>query len=376
MLQGIVEGDKGRGAGINHIAQFRMIQFNVPANNLYHPLRILAIKEEAAGVKTFMLEPLDGKAIEYKAGQFLTFVFQHHHKEERRSFSISSSPGLDEPLSITVKRIDNGVFTRYLIDSAKPGDVLYTTGAAGLFAITGEVAAYEQIFFIAAGIGIVPVFSMLKSLLRDHADKRAVLLYSNRVQEHVVFYKELQELLAAFPGRLKIEFLYSSAFALSRARLNKALLPQLIDEYAVTAKDKMLFYTCGPFDYMRMVILALEEYGISAQQIKKENFDISIPVKKAEPPDKEAHLVVLKMNEDVYELECRYPETILQAAKKKGIQIPYSCEAGRCGSCAVVCKQGKVWMSVNEVLTERDLEKGLVLTCVGYPVGGDASLEI
>ena len=346
-----------------------------PINDLYRAVTITAIKDEAVGVKTFILEANDGKPIPYTAGQFLTFVFSHHHKEERRSFSISSNPELNEPLSITVKRIDNGVFTRYLIDRAKPGDVLYTTGAAGLFTIPEDIGIYEEVFFIAGGIGIAPVYPMLKALLHT-SNKNLVLIYSNRKRENVVFYKELQELLIAFPGRLKIEFLYSSAFVLSRARLNKALLPELVDEYATTEKSKMLFYTCGPFDYMRMVILALEEYGIEAGQIKKENFDISIPVKRAEPPDREVHHISLKINEDVYELDCQYPETILQAAKKKGIQIPYSCEAGRCGSCAATCLEGKVWMSINEVLTEKDLEKSLVLTCVAYPVGGDATLEV
>ena len=353
-----------------------MAQFDAPAGNLYHPLRIVSIKEEADNVRTFVLQALEAKQISYTAGQFLTFVFQSHHREERRSFSISGSPELNEPLSITVKRIDNGVFTRYLIDRAEPGDVLYTTGAAGLFTLPQDIAEYEQVFFIAAGIGIVPVFSMLKTFLHRHADKKAVLIYSNGRQENVVFYKELLELAKAFPGRLEIEFLYSNSFSLSRARLNKALLPELISEYGATEKSKMLFYTCGPFAYMRMVILALEEYGISAAQIKKENFDISIPVKRAEPPDKSKHRVMLRMKEDIYELECQYPETILQAAKKQGIQLPYSCEAGRCGSCTAICKEGKVWMSVNEVLTDGDLQKGVILTCVGHPVGGDVLLEI
>jgi len=345
------------------------------AGNLYRALRIASTREERSDIKTFVLETADGLPIQYKAGQFLTFVFQNHHKEERRSFSVTSSPELNEALSITVKRIDNGVFTRYLIDKAKAGDLLYSTGAAGLFTLPENDAAYEQVFFFAAGIGIAPVLPMLKDLL-TFSDKQAVLIYSNRKREDVVFYTELQELQTKFAGRFKIEYLYSNAFSLARARLNKGLLPMLVTEYAATEKSKMLFYTCGPFDYMRMVILGLEEYGIKQEQIKKENFDVYIPVRKAEPPDKDPHKVYLEAGEDEYMLNCQYPETILQAAKKKGIQIPYSCEAGRCGSCAATCKTGKVWMSVNEVLTEADIQKGLVLTCTAYPVGGDVTLEL
>lgn len=313
--------------------------------------------------------------VRYTAGQFLTFVFQHHHKEARRSFSILSNPEVGEPLSISVKRIENGVFTRYLIDHAKEGDVLYTTGAAGLFTLPEETAAYEQVFFFAAGIGIVPVMPLLKQVLFK-TGKNAVLVYSNREQDEVVFYQELTELQTDFGDRLRIEFLYSNAFKLTRARLNKALLPQLVDEYARTDKDRMLFYTCGPFDYMRMVILGLEEYGAKQEQIKKENFNVYLPVLRAEPPDKKVRRVRIDAGEDVYELNCGYPETILQAARKQGIQIPYSCEAGRCGSCVATCTEGKVWMSVNEVLTDKDVANGLVLTCVGYPVNGDVQIEL
>lgn len=348
---------------------------DAPDIQLYQALRIASIRDEASGVKTFVLEPVDGVPVRYVAGQFLTFVFQHHHKEARRSFSILSNPEMGEPLAISVKRIDNGVFTRYLIDNAKKGDVLYTTGAAGLFTLPEEMADYEQVFFFAAGIGIAPVMPLLKQVLYK-SEKQAVLIYSNRKREEAVFYEELAELQKKFSDRLQVEFLYSNAFTLSRARLNKALLPQLVAEYAKTGKGRMLFYTCGPFDYMRMVILGLEEYGVKQEQIKKENFNVYLPVRPAEPPDKEVHHVKLSVQEDVYELDCGYPETILQAARRKGIQIPYSCEAGRCGSCLAKCTEGKVWMSVNEVLTDRDIKNGLVLTCVAYPVNGDVKVEL
>jgi ring-1,2-phenylacetyl-CoA epoxidase subunit PaaE len=349
--------------------------FEMSASNLYKALRISLIREEKADVKTFVLDAVDGVPLHYKAGQFLTFVFQNHHKEERRSFSITGNPELGEPLSITVKRIENGIFTRFLIDRAKEGDILYATGVAGLFTLPEEMAAYEQVFFFAAGIGIVPIMALLKQVL-SNSNKKAVLVYSNRRQEDVVFYEEIRALEKEFADRLRSEFLYSNAFELGRARLNKALLPQLVDEYAGTGKEKMLFYTCGPFDYMRMVVLGLEEYGAGPEQIKKENFNVYIPVRKAEPPDKEVHRVRLVADGDVYELDCGYPETILQAAKKKGIQIPYSCEAGRCGSCVATCTAGKVWMSVNEVLTDKDIASGLVLTCVGYPMGGDVQITL
>ena len=126
-----------------------------------------------------------------------------------------------------------------------------------------------------------------------------------------------------------------------------------------------------------MAILSLEEQGIKDEQIKKENFNTNNRVvNRADPPDKADHVVTLRTGGKAISFPIQYPDTILQAAKKKGITIPYSCETGRCGSCAAMCTQGKVWMSYNEVLMDSDLKKGMVLTCVGHAVGGDVTLEI
>ena len=337
---------------------------------------ITSIREETNGVKTFTLACDDGSAIPYKAGQFITLVFAHHGREERRSFSISSSPELNEPLSFTVKRIDNGAYSRLLIDRAGTGDTLYTAGAAGLFILPENTDNYEQVFFFAAGIGITPVFSLIKTLLQTQPGKQVILIYSNRAKEEVVFYNELNALAEAFPDNFKIEFLYSTSFDLARARLSKGLLSILLEEYRKCAKDRILFYICGPFTYMRMVILGLEEQGINEEQIRKENFNTNgRTVIKSEPPDKSPHRATIRMDGKEYSFPVQYPDTILQAAKKRGIALPYSCETGRCGSCAAICTVGKVWLSYNEVLMDSDLRKGRILTCVGHPVDGDVSIE-
>ena len=338
---------------------------------------ITSVREETSGVKTFTLSYEDGSTIPYAAGQFITFAFTHHGKEERRSFSISSCPVLNEPLSFTVKRIDNGAYSRLLIDRASTGDKLYTTGAAGLFTLSGELANYSQVFFFAAGIGITPVFSLIKTILHTEPDKLVVLIYSNRSKDEAVFYNELNALNEQFPNNLKIEFLYSTSFDLSRARLSKTLLPLLLEEYALVPKEEMLFYICGPFTYMRMVIISLEELGILDEQIKKENFNTNDrQIKRIEPPDKTTHLATLIMDDREYTFQVHYPDTILQAAKKHGLALPYSCEVGRCGSCAATCTSGNVWLSYNEVLMDADLKKGRILTCVGHPVNGDVTILI
>jgi ring-1,2-phenylacetyl-CoA epoxidase subunit PaaE len=348
----------------------------IPASPGLQTVVITSIREEATGIKTFSIASDDGSPIPYGPGQFITLVFTHHGKEERRSFSLSSSAVLNEPISFTIKRIDNGAYSRLLIDKAQVGDKLYTTGAAGLFTLPAILSA-KQVFFFAAGIGITPIFSLIKTLLQTNPGVHAVLIYSNRSKEDVVFYKELKDLAEKFPANFKIVFLYSTAFDLTRARLSKALLPVLLKENAIVPKNDLLFYVCGPFSYMRMVIISLEEQGIHDDQIRKENFNTNDRnIIKIEPPDRATHNAIIRYLGKDYSFPIVYPDTILRAAKKHGLSLPYSCEVGRCGSCAARCTVGKVWLSYNEVLMDTDLQQGSILTCVGHPVNGDVKIEV
>src|SRR3954467_1551099 len=140
-----------------------------PINNpLLKRLTVARITEEAPGFKTFIFEEDTANRIHYKAGQYLTFIHDFNGIEARRSYSIISSPILDEPLAVGVKRIENGVFSRFMIDKVQPGDILETIGAAGLFTLPQNIQAYRQIFFFAAGSGITPVYSIIKTVLHQH----------------------------------------------------------------------------------------------------------------------------------------------------------------------------------------------------------------
>jgi len=336
----------------------------------FQAVKVLNVKQEAGDVKTFVLDI----ALDYKAGQFLTVLSPDG--KERRSYSFSTSPETDEQAAITVKRIPNGLLSRHLADRVKTGDRLSISGPSGFFTVPENVHEFGQIVFLAAGIGITPVISLVKTCLYSYPDVFVLLVYSNRSVKETVFYEELQQLLLKYPGRLAVEFLFSTAPDLLRARLNKQLLPELLGKYVKARKEKTLFYMCGPFPYMRMVHLVLEEERIPAENIKKEHFSTSVITQKLEPPDKNAHIVRLNYRGDVLSFESQYPDTILSAAKKQGINLPYSCENGICGSCSAICSDGKVWHRNNEVLTEADLKKGMILTCTGYPVQGDIELKI
>jgi ring-1,2-phenylacetyl-CoA epoxidase subunit PaaE len=184
-------------------------------------------------------------------------------------------------------------------------------------------------------------------------------------------------LKAAFTDRFHLEFLFSNSANLSKARLHRDLLLELLNVYTEASVGQTLYYICGPQSYMRLCTYTLQEIGVPKDAIKKENFNIeSIKPALAVPPDKETHKAYIRLRDKHYEIDVQYPDSILQAAKKQKISLPYSCETGRCGNCVARCTKGLIWHSYNEVLTDKDLDNGFVLTCVGHPVGGNVELFI
>lgn len=338
----------------------------------YIPLKITGIHKETYDFRTFVF---DDNPLTYEAGQYLTLVHQGEHGEIRRSYSITSSPELNEPLSIGVKRISNGVYSRLLVDQAKVGDVLTAAGTGGFFKLPEAGAHPEYLYFFAAGTGITPIFAMIKSALQRNSTWKIVLVYSSSSAKNAIYVDKLKALLQAYGERLKIHFLFSDSKQLAFARLDRDQILSVLPEPAL--RQQAVYYTCGPAAYMRMVIFVLMEAGINRSNIKKEDF---IPLRThagiLTPPDQSAHTVSLDFNGSTYRFQVQYPETILSVARKHNPALPFSCEVGKCGNCVARVLKGNVWMSNNEVLLDEELEKGLVLTCVGYPVNCDAELTM
>jgi ferredoxin-NADP reductase len=332
-------------------------------------LRVEAIRWELPDAATFLLAEISGKKINYKAGQFITLVFDHHHEEIRRSYSLSSSPA--EPmLSITVKRIANGEISRYLLTKIKPGDILDAVEPAGRFVID-NFEEEKDIFLFAAGSGVVPIFSQLKNLLSYPGKSKLTLIYSNQNDKSILFEDELHQLKNNYATRFKIIHLLSS----EGKRLTNQMVEQLVTENIRFRWDRAEFYTCGPFDYMRMIRLTLLYMGIEAAQIRKENFVLeTLPVSTI-PMNYPPKTVRIHFNNETYDFVTGENQSILQAALQNNIPLPYSCRVGDCSTCAALCKSGEVEMVKNNVLTDADLAAGWVLTCTGHPVTDDVFIE-
>lgn len=336
---------------------------------------IHTIIHETNTTKTFVLLPKE-KLI-YQSGQFLTLLFPEQTKDNsilRRSYSFSSAPGIDPLPAITIKRTDNGFASRKLIDKMEVGDNISYSHVAGQFMLPTTTEHLENIIFFAAGSGITPIFSLLKTILSFHPHLHVTLVYSSKNPKETIFYKELTQLEKSNNSRLKIVWLFSQSEDKDNARLSHFLLLSLLNDLKKENGNKMLFYLCGPFDYMDMITIILKTEGMAAKQIKREHFYIPRRHTPTRPPDKSAQEIELQLNGTIYSFIAAYPDSILTSALKNDIPLHFSCQSGQCGSCVAKCIHGNVWMRYNEVLTENDLKQGLILTCSGFPVGGSVKL--
>lgn len=347
--------------------------------DLYIHLRITAIIQETPDTLTYRLEEVQGKPVPYKAGQFLTFLVELNGEEYRRSYSLCTTPGIDPFMAVTIKKITNGEISRHIHRTWQVGDQVKSLLPSGRFTLDSMPDTRRDIFLLGAGSGITPLFSILQEALYKETAAHITLIYSNRNEKNTIFRKQILALQQKFPDRLAILWLFSDPAdtATTNRRMSNGLLEMIAPQHLKYERDKAQFFICGPAAYMRVVQFTLTFMGFSNAQLHKENFVVNTETKIARTPipqDTGVKQVLLRHNGKETAFPVPGNETILHAALRQGIELPYSCKGGVCGSCIARCAEGSVWMSVNEVLTDRELSQGLVLTCTGYAQSENVTL--
>lgn len=344
------------------------------AEDLYIQLRITDIIQETPDARTYRLTPLD-EGFSYRAGQFLTFLINLHGVEYRRSYSLCTTPGIDPLPAVTVKQITNGEISRHVLRNWQVGDILTSLLPSGRFTLDSMPDTPRDIFLLAAGSGITPLFSLLQEALHYETASHITLLYSSRNEQHTIFYQRIKALEAQFPERFTAVFLLSEK---DYRRMSNSLLEMIAPKHLKHDREQAQFFICGPVDYMRTCQFTLTFMGFKASQLHKENFVVNTGARLAKvqiPQDGSPKTITLKHLGRISTFEVPGNETILHAALRQGIALPYSCKGGVCGSCIARCSEGEVWMSLNDVLTEKELSQGLVLTCTGYAMSDKITLE-
>jgi ring-1,2-phenylacetyl-CoA epoxidase subunit PaaE len=330
-------------------------------------LTVTDIRNETPAAKVYFLEPSNGSPVPYLAGQFLTIILQILGREVRRSYSLCSTPGIDDRLAIAIKRVKNGEVSRLLLDTLERGSTITSLLPAGRFVVNVPIVAGSTFVFISAGSGITPVYALIRQLLYFEPQSKVVLMNQNHDEQSIIFNDDLELLQSKFSERFVCRNFLSNprSATIAPLRLNNGSLETALKPLLHSGSE-FYFYLSGPNPFIRMAEFSLRVMGFDETRIKKENFQIEKVPAPSMNMDTAERNVTIRYNGNEHTLKVAYPKNILQAALDNGIALPYSCRGGRCSTCVARCTSGKVEMSINEVLTPADLNDGLILTCVGY----------
>ena len=316
------------------------------------------------------------KRFKYKPGQFLTLHIPIDGTVQKRAYSFSSNPYTDKNLKITIKRVEKGLVSNYLHDNLKIGDKLKVDAATGAFCVVPQQEEKKQYVLFAAGSGITPIFSIVKSVLTKEKASKVLLVYANQSMESIIFHKEIKHLETEHPQNFKAEHIIFSNKTVKGnyypGLSTKALIDQIFAKHNL-AYENNVYMICGPFGYMEKIKEILGENGITRDKIKVEVFKSPVVKSKGKKLFSD---VTLKYNGQEYNLKVRGDKSILNQAMSDNIAIPYSCRSGMCSTCKGKCIEGEVEMIDGHVLPEDDVANGTILTCVTYPASEKVIIEL
>ena len=343
----------------------------------FHPLTVTGLRRETRDsvVLTLVPPPEARDAFRFVQGQYLTLRTVIDGEEVRRSYSICA--GAQEPeLRVGIKKIAGGLFSTWANEEVVPGQVIEAMPPMGNFHLPLDPAARHHYLGFAAGSGITPLFSIVKTTLAAEPESRFTLVYGNRASSSIMFREELEDLKNENLGRLALVHILSREqqdIELFNGRINKEKCGQLLDHWLDLASIDAAFI-CGPQDMMLQVSEALRERGLDQRRIKFELFATAEPGRRARRPAAESAAqaetcrATVTIDGRSRELEiAKQGVTLLDAALKEGLELPYACKAGVCSTCRAMLTEGQVDMDANYALEDYEIARGYILTCQSYP---------
>ncbi|WP_416311573.1 2Fe-2S iron-sulfur cluster-binding protein [Pseudomonas sp. W03] len=326
-------------------------------------LEVADVIEETADARSLVLRvpaELAGR-FKYRAGQFLSFRVALDGKTLTRCYSMSSTPGLDETLRVTVKRVAGGRVSNWMNERVRPGDELDVLPPAGHFHL-GEVT--RDLLLFGGGSGITPVFSILREALA-HRDCRIRLVYANRDTDSVIFRDALRRLVSEHGERLQVIHVLDNLQGFLAASDVRHLL---------RGWEEAECFICGPGPFMDTVESTLLREGVDSAHIHVERF-VSPPDPDAQEAASEearsaavesgAESLVVALDGAEHQVACIPGETLLESCRRAGLAPPASCEEGFCGACMCKVEQGEVLLPRNDVLSAAEIAEGWTLACQG-----------
>ena len=343
----------------------------------FYPLTVARVARETrdAVAITFDVPPALKEAFRFVQGQHLTLRARVGGEDLRRSYSICSAVQ-DECLRIAVKKAPGGAFSTWVSERLAAGQTLEVMPPMGHFNVPLDPANRRHYLGFAAGSGITPLLSIIKTTLATEPRSRFTLFYGNRSSATVIFREELSDLKDRFLTRLNIVYVMSREpqdIALLNGRIDRQKADALLAHW-VDVEDVDTAFVCGPDGMMHAVSASLQERGFPKAKIKIELFAASIPKHEhraaAAPAPGSGECTVTAIIDGAarqFSVE-KTRESVIDAALRQGIELPYSCKGGVCSTCRAKLVEGEVDMDVNFALEDYELARGFVLCCQSYPV--------
>ena len=350
----------------------------------FHALRVAEIvpeTDEAMSIR-FDVPPELADAFRFKAGQHLTLKADIGAEEVRRNYSLCTAPD-EGVMKVTVKRIAGGIFSNWVAESLRAGDMIDVMTPHGSFTVPFEAGAARRYVGIAGGSGITPIMSLIRTALSVEPASRFTLFYGNRDSQSVIFLEGLAELKDRYMGRLEIfHFLAEEEgeVELFNGMLDAARCGEAVDRLVVEPGSVDAWFICGPGPMMDAAEAVLVERGIAHERIHIERFTAGRPSAAMEAQmaalQEEAVGQTIAVTLDGRTRRIEFDgSSILDSARAAGLPAPFACKAGVCATCRAKVTSGKVEMAAHYGLTDEEIADGYVLTCQSVPAGDGVAVD-
>jgi len=352
----------------------------------FHPLKIKEVRRETEECVSLLFDvPKEfEQQFAFRQGQSLTMRTKLNGEEIRRTYSICSSP-LDKEWRVAVKKVEGGLFSSHANDQLKAGDVLEVLPPVGKFYTELNPSHQKNYLAIAAGSGITPVLSIIKTTLITEPNSSFTLVFGNRNRASIIFKEELDALKNKFINRFTVHHILSREVTdvpIYHGRIDQTkcslLFDKLIDISLIND-----FFVCGPEEMIFSVKNFLEAKGVDKKNIHFELF--TTPGQKAYSPSPKAKQaedkgpkskIKVKLDGVLFNFDLSEAgDTILEAALKEGADLPFACKGGVCCTCRAKLVSGEVKMDVNYGLEEDEIEAGFILTCHSHPTSTEVFVD-
>ncbi|MEN8766698.1 MAG: ferredoxin--NADP reductase [Polaribacter sp.] len=341
----------------------------------FYDLNIKEITQETADAVSVVFtipENLTDK-FHFSAGQYITLQKEIDNRMIRRAYSICSSSASGE-VRVAIKAVEKGVFSTYATNHLKVGDALEVAAPEGRFLL--EPKANKNYIGFAAGSGITPILSMLKTVLETEPTATFTLIYGNKSIADTMFFDALNSLKEIYSERLNLHYIFSRADVKNalRGRINESVTDFFIkSRYKETSFDAA--YLCGPEPMIKEVSKTLAKNNISKENIHFELFTITEDEESTEQVKEGVTEITVLLDDEKSTFTMEQTDDILAASLRNDLDAPYSCQGGVCSSCLCKVIEGKAVMVKNAILSESEIADGFILACQAHPTTSKITID-